>query len=360
YPSDYVVCERAVERTDGHVTDASCIGTGPYSLVRYRRGVEVDLASYNGYWGGKPTMPAVQVPILIDPGTLYDNYRTGKVDMCLGPVPYDQYAQDKERHRYMDQYQVLHPAQVDYLVMLPSRQPAFRKAAVRKAFAMAIDRDAISRVAYKGEAPRADGMLPPQLPGAPPSPPAIPYDPAQARALLAQAGYPGGRGFPRLELITLQKTPYWQEACQMIRDNLRANLGVNTDLQDREAGEYWHDQANEDIAFCLTGWVADYPDPQDFLSTNLASYSSLDHVDYHSARFDSLCRRADEESDEAKRMALYGAADRQLMQDVAVLPIVYPPRISLIHKSISGWRANLCYFLPPNEVVKTAGAAGAG
>ena len=107
------------------------------------------------------------------------------------------------------------------------QQPAFATKGVRRAFAMAIDREAIIRVAYKQIARIAHGMLPPELPGAGPSPPPIPYDPEQARKLLATAGYPGGRGFPRITLVTLQQTPYWQEACQLIRANLHEERALH-------------------------------------------------------------------------------------------------------------------------------------
>jgi ABC-type transport system substrate-binding protein len=353
YPTGDVVCREAIEKTEGQVNKNSMVGTGPFQLESYQPGNRIVLRANPGYWGGRPKLDRIEMPVILNPETLYANFETGGIDVWTGPIPSARYAQDRERNRFSGEYRLLPVAQFDYLVMHPGRQPAFARKAVRRAFALAINRDEILKVAYKNIGSVADGALPPEMPGRGEMPPHIAYDPAKARQLLAQAGYPGGKGFPTLTLLTLQQTPNWQEACQIIRVNLRDNLGITVNLEEREASQYWDDSAHETMEFYLTGWIADYPDPQDFLSTLFASGSSLNHVKYHDPEFDALCAKADAEPDARKRSALYARANRILSDDVGVLPITFSPRITLFHKDVQGWRANLCSILPNTQTSKT-------
>src|SRR5205085_9735061 len=121
------------------------------------------------------------------------------------------------------------------ICMHPRLQPAFRDARVRRAFAEAIDRDEIVRVASHGLWTRADGMLPPGMPGQNPAIRRIPYDPAGARRLLSEAGFAGGRGFPSLTLVYTRSQPERSAAAQIIRQRLQQNLGVTISLLEKEA-----------------------------------------------------------------------------------------------------------------------------
>ncbi len=220
---------------------------------------------------------------------------------------------------------------------------------MRLAFAQAIDKDTLSRVAYKGTSPRADSFLPPGLPGSDPTAPPMRYDPAAARKSLAEAGYPEGKGFPSLTLVYLEKQPEWYAMAQLIRDDLRKNLGITVNLREYEAVAFWRDTSDaERIPFYITGWIADYLDPQDFLSTLLRSGAKLGHTGYRNPRFDAVCDRADAETDMQKRVPLYREADRIAMEDVAVLPLVFYRQPLLVKPYVRDYQSNLLLYMLPH------------
>lgn len=354
YPTNYVVPKETVEKNGGVVDQKAFIGTGPFKLESYQPGIKTVLAANPSYWEGPPRLARIELPVILDQETQYINFETGAVDLIPQSVPFARYTEDKKTGKFSGEYQMLKMAQVDYIVMHPKKQPEFAKKEVRLAFAMAIDREEIRKLAYQNMADIADGMLPPQIPGVTKSPARIPYDPKRARELLAQAGYPGGKGFPALTLQTLEKQAIWSAACQLVRANLKENLNIDVTIQEREAGQYWDDQARAAYGFYITGWIADYPDPQDFLSTLFVTGAQINRVGYSNPRFDALCGQADAERDADRRAALYMEADRLLMDDVAVLPVTFPPRSTLIHKNVVGWQTNLCNILPFTKTTKTA------
>jgi ABC-type transport system substrate-binding protein len=352
YPTNSVVCREAVEKTGGLVTAESEIGTGPFKFASYAPGQSYNLVANPDYWGGKPKLDAIRVPIILDPDTLYSNYETGAVDYIPYGIAVSRYVQDRDAHKYMDQYKLATQASFDYLVMSENIVHPFADRRVRKAIGLSVNRDEIVRLGNRGAALKADGALPPGLPFTGPAPTPIPYDPAQGRKLLADAGFPGGKGFPTLTLVIVEKSPRAEAMAEVLRSNLQQNLGITVNIQAREAGEFYTDQNSGKLGFALAGWIADYPDPQDFLSTLFASYSSLDSCGYKNPKFDALCKQADAEQDETKRGELYGEAHQILMDDVGVLPLDFPPRVTICKPNITGTQMNLCFLLPHTQTEK--------
>lgn len=352
YPTGWVICKEAVEKNGGVVNQNSLIGTGPYTLESYRPGNDLTLAANPSYWGGRPKLDRIEMPIILDRDTIYNNFVTGRLDFValISPI---RYAQDRDAHKLTDEYKLVPEAVVDY-VSMNEAIPAFANKLVRQAILLAIDRDQIYRVAYKNVGAIAEGMLPPELPDAGPPPPHIPYDPARARQLLSQAGYPGGKDFPPITLTFQQHEPTYAAVAQIIMANLRDNLGLTVNPQVLEFGEFINAETRHALQLYISNWVADYPDPQDFLSTLFVSTAPLDRTGHKNPAFDALCARADAESNHALRASLYSQANRILMDDAAVLPLVFSPRIILVQPNVQGWRANLCNLLPHTQTVKTS------
>ena len=352
YPTNSVLCKAEVEANGGVVDTKNLakVGTGPFIFDAYAPGQSVTFKANPNYWGGPPKLKELVYSIIKNEQTAYDNFRTNKLDVNTPSV--QEYTQDRQNAPMAAQYHLTPIASVAYLVMQRVNQPAFAKPDVRKAFALAIDRDSIIRVAYEGVGHRADGFTPPQLLAGQSSPPAIPYDPAQAKQLLEKAGYPGGKGFPSLTLTYVQGVAVNAKTAEIVRNNLKDNLGVTVNLQEREAGQFYQDEAAERMSFYLIGWIADYPDAQDFLSTLLTTGASQNHSKYSNPQFDLLCRHADVESDPAKRAPLYAYADKILMQDVGLLPVAFAQRISQARPNVQNWRMNVCSRLPDTLTTK--------
>jgi ABC-type oligopeptide transport system substrate-binding subunit len=133
---------------------------------------------------------------------------------------------------------------------------------------------------------------------------------------------------------------------QIIRDNLKTNLGIPVDIQERESATFLADARAKKLAFHLNTWYADYLDPQNFLSTLLRTGAAVNRVSYSNLQFDSLCDQADRETDMAKRIPLYQQADRLAMSEVALLPTVYPQSAELVKPYVKDREINLMGSLP--------------
>lgn len=140
-------------------------------------------------------------------------------------------------------------------------RPPFDDLRVRRAFALATDRDALANLALHGfDFPATGGLIPPGMPGHVPEI-ALPYDPEQARRLLAEAGYPGGRAFPVIEALVTGAS----SEIEFLRVQWRQVLGVDVAWK-----KYGHPSAPDNHSTVTPqlfrfGWMADYPDPDSFL-----------------------------------------------------------------------------------------------
>jgi len=351
-PIDAIVCKEAAAKTDGQITADSFVGTGPFAMEKYEPGKQISLKAFPGYWGGAPKTDRIEFPILVNPQTAYDNFQTGKLDIFVD-VDSARYSQDHESGKLTGEYRIFDYAAFNYVAMQEVKQPIFAKKAVRQAIGMAIDREQILKVAFKGIGTVANGVLPPTMPngGRPPTYPA--FNPKLAKQLLAQAGYPDGKGIPELNFSIIQQQPSTLAAAEIVRSNLKENLGISVTIQQLEAGQFFKEEQKHALEFYFIGWIADYLDPQDFLSTLFKSTSTINRSDYKSPQFDALCTKADALSDPKQRADLYGQAHQILMDDMPVVPIIFQKRIALVHTDVQGWRTSQCYVLPNALTTKT-------
>lgn len=345
----FIICKAAVEKNNGVVDEKAFVGTGPFTFDTYLPGQRILLKAYPGYWGGKPALERVEFPIFLEADTAYANYETGNLDISFSTLAH--YSEDRKTGKFSADYHLLPTAQFPRFVMNSYKQPLFAKKEVRLAFAMAIDRANILNVAFRGVGTRRNGALSPGVPGAEPSPPEVPYDPKKAKELLAQAGYPDGKGFPSLTLTIPSKAAAQASAAELVRANLRDNLGLAVTIQEREAVQMQEESRRKALEMYFTNWI-DYPDPHAFLSSQFISNSDQNYSGYKNPEFDTLCQQADAELDPAKRAALYARANHLLIDDVGVLPTIETPRVILIRPNIKGWQANLISLLPNPHVTK--------
>jgi len=343
YPSCWVVCREALEAS-GRVDQRAAVGTETIRLAEYHHGSRVVLEANPDYHGGRPRLDRIQRPVVTDRQTPHVLYENGEVDICRATVP--DFLRDQRDPAMKEHLHLAPQAEVSYLCMHPRLEPVFRKPDVRQAFARALDKEEIVRVATHGLWTTAAGLLPPGLPGHNPglAPPA--RDPRAARELLARAGHPGGRGFPRLTLVYPQNESEIGAAAQVIRSQLQEVLGITLDLQEREGATFVSDRRAEKMPLYIGTWGADYLDPQNFLSTLLRSGVPLNDFGYSNPRFDALVDRADSEPDMATRIPLYQEADRIAMQDVAVLTLFYRATPLLVKPFVKDWEINLIRILP--------------
>ncbi len=347
YPTGYVVCKEAIEADGGVVDEKSMIGTGPFKLESFQSGYLVKLAANADYHGGKPVLAGIDRPILPDSESRENAYESaGKDHTDYTDVQRPELPRIQKDPVLSKQLRQFPRANIWYLALNQLAFPPFKDKRVRQAFAMAIDKDELIRLAYRGTAQRATGILPPGVPGYDAKYPGLPYDTAKARALLAAAGYPGGKGFPKLVISFRQGYQYIADAVLAIRNDLKQNLGIETDTRQVDWGQFLKERNAGTMPCFHLRWAADYLDPQDFLSLMLHTGAEENKVGYSNPQFDSLCDQADVERNDAKRMELYRQAERIAVDDAPWVCLYYLPDVELHKPYLRGIRDSLMGHLP--------------
>ncbi len=205
---------------------------------------------------------------------------------------------------------------------------------VRRALALAIDREAVVEKVALGEQKPALGYVPPGFSGYDPPRP-LRYDPEQARELLAEAGFPGGEGFPELYLLFNTS-----EGHRKIAESLVAMwnevLGVNMQLENKEWKVYLDAQSHLDYDVSRSGWIGDYMDPITFLDMFTTGNGNND-TGWSNRRYDELITQAFRSGSEAEHFAHLREAEALLLEELPVVPIYWYTRIYLKDPRLRNW-----------------------
>ncbi|MBM3265528.1 MAG: peptide ABC transporter substrate-binding protein [candidate division Zixibacteria bacterium] len=200
-------------------------------------------------------------------------------------------------------------------------QPPFNDVRVRQAIAHAIDQETIANVVLKALVIPAYTMLPPHFPGYAGDryKEYQTFDLPNARRLLAEAGYPDGKRFPRVEMWTPDAAAESAigQAAQVVQQQLREGLGIQIDLRNVQGNTYIQRMYEWEIPMSLGGFGYDFPDPQSLLGVVWRSQpKGFTRHDWTNPQFDEMIDRGTGELDPQKRMGFYTEADRILAADV--------------------------------------------
>ncbi len=230
-----------------------------------------------------------------------------------------------------------------YVYRFNTTRPPFNDVRVRQALTFAIDRQRIvERVAKGGQTP-AQSLTPPNTAGFT-AQSRVPHDPERARQLLAEAGFPGGRGFPAFEILFNTNEGHRQIA-EAIQQMWRTELGVDARLFNQEAKVYSDTMRRLDYAVARFAWVGDYLDPSTFIDI-MTGDSGNNQTGWKNAEYDRLVEAARSESSTAKRYAMFQRCEAILAEELPVAPIYYYVRNNLRRPGIKGWYGNLLDLHP--------------
>jgi oligopeptide transport system substrate-binding protein len=211
-----------------------------------------------------------------------------------------------------------------------TRKP-FDDPRVRQALALAVDKERIVRKITQGGEQPASHLVPDGTANYTP-PEGLGYDPARARRLLAEAGYPGGQGFPRFQYLFNASAGGGSKIHEKIAVELqqmwRDELGIQMDLRQMEWSAYLNAQSQLDFDLSRSSWVADYNDANTFLGL-FTSHDGNNRTGWKNARYDDLIQRANQEPDLQAREKLFQEAETMLVRDeVPIVPIYFYVGIS--------------------------------
>lgn len=348
----------AIEKYDYSGMQNHIVGSGPFVVNSIENGNEVIMDKNQNYWrkdefGNQlPLLNRVSISFIKDKNAELKAFQDNELDMIWG-IPVEEIpnimgsleeAKDGKNREF--EVQSINSLNVQYYGFLYTNE-IFGDINVRKAFNYAVDRDSLVDFILEGEGSAAHNGFVPDMKGYPSeSVSGYDYDPEKARNYLKKAGYPNGEGFPQITLHLNASGGINKQAADAITSMLHKNLGVNIDLNVIPMSELHPKVERGELSFWRFGWIADYPDPSNFLylfhgkSIIEGSETSINYFRYSNPEFDETYEAALREIDFKKRMELYAQADQILMDDAVIMPLYFKTDIRLISPSLNDFDIN--------------------
>ena len=320
------------------------VGNGPFLLKSWRLNHRIDVVRNPRYWDADTvSLNGIRFLPIDQAQTAERMFRTGALHVSSG-LPVDKIA--VYRREYPDYIRIA-PYFGTYYYLFNTRRAPFDDARVRRAFSMAIKRGEIVEHVTQGGQQAATAFTPPDAEGFT-SRFGVVEDAAAARALLAQAGYPGGRGFPQTELL-YNSSENHRKIAVAVQQMWHRQLGVEVRLANQDWKVYLASRRNGDYDIARAGWIGDYLDPNTFLDLMVGD-SGNNHTGWKDPLYDALIARAARAMDRDARWALFQHAERMLVEQSPLLPIYVYTNISLVRPEVRGWHANLLDHHPYKHV----------
>jgi oligopeptide transport system substrate-binding protein len=333
------------------------VGNGPYMLESWehdQRLVFVKNPHYNGPWKDSRHIDRIEYTVLQDPWSqAVLPYEAGEIDVAIvPPTDRDRVAGDPE---LADQLQPL-PISGAVIVVFDTKNTPTDDVRVRQALAMSLDYDVLANSVLKGAYAPADSFSPPSL-ASHNAESRLGTDVAAAQALLAEAGYPGGEGFPEFQLYywTLERESLLAQAMQAM---WQENLGITVALQPLEVQamrDYRVSRATESFnAYVALNWSG-IPDPREFHNAQLDPDGNVRHSRYDNPEYVELIRTGLTEVDPVKRAEMYQQAEALVNQEVPILSVIYEARNWLVRPNVKNFAD---VTTPVAEMVRVAAPPG--
>jgi ABC-type transport system substrate-binding protein len=349
YPTYFVYAKEAIKDPIAELGDITqMVGTGAFKFESYVPDQLLVMAANKDYHGGAPKVDKIERPIVKDAQTRLNSYKTGEIDLI--PLEREDVKPLQADPKYKDQLKLWNRPALWYIGLNVQMVKPFGDRRVRRAFAMAIDRDKIVNDVLGGINQKAESIVPPGVFGHREDSKALPYNVAEAKKLLAEAGYPGGKGFPELEMYFREQRPDIRIVAEAVASQLKENLGVNVKLRTMEWRAYLEKHNAKEIPFFHMRWAADYLDAENFLSTLLAGYGAENKIYYENPAYDALTSKADTSMDPEERKRLYAQAEDIVIGDAPFIPIYFQRDAELVNPRIKGIRESLFGHLPHTQI----------
>jgi oligopeptide transport system substrate-binding protein len=308
------------------------VGTGPFRFVNWAVGEEITLEANEAYYEGRPYLDRLHYRIMPNHQTMLAEFEKGILEDVDLRGQEDTPLSSDPRFRF-----VRKPLLATVFLWLDTRHSPLDNSKVRQAINHAINREAISSGIRQNRHVQARGILPPGMPGSNPDLPGYTYDPARARQLLVEAGYPEGKDLPPLELWASSTSTAVLQEHDMIKRELE-RLGIRVELITAENWKQYETTVlgKRPGAMYRYVWYADFPDPDNFLFSLFHSQSSNNYANYSNPVVDNLLEQARSEGDYLKRIELYRQTEALIMADAPVVNLVYYTFATLFQPYVHG------------------------
>ena len=308
------------------------VGNGAFTLAEWQPNARIVVAKNPHYWGAASNQLARVIFFPTEKSDIEElNFRAGQTHLTFS-LPPSKFATYREQSP--DRLSIDPMLNVNY-INFNATKPPLDNPKVRRALALALDRKAITERVFNRAALPAHSVVPPNC-GGYTGPAGQPDDFAAARQLLADAGYPGGKGLPSfpLQVLNDDRSPKLAEAIQALW--LR-ELGVKITIEPFEQKTWIQNQQTKSHVIGLMGWTADFADPISFLDI-FRTGNGQNWTGWGSSVYDALLDQAAATADPAARFALLKKAETVLLDDAAVAPLFNLTITRLIHPAVKNWQ----------------------
>ena len=314
------------------------VGTGPFKFVKWEKDQQVVVEKNAEYWGEKAKVDKIVFRTIPDNSARLMELQSGTIDGMIGLNPDDVETIKNDANLQL----LMRPSMnVGYLAM-NTEKDFLKEQKIRQAINHAVNKQALIDAFYAGLAKPAKNPMPPSLWGYNDEVKGYEYDPAKAKALLAEAGYPDGFETTLWAMpVARPYMPQPKEIAQAIQQDL-AKVGITTKIVTYDWQTYIEKGENAEHDLYLFGWTGDNGDPDNFLyvlldKSNTVKGSAGNVAFYKNDRVSSLLVDAQKESDQSKRDKLYKDAQVLINEDAPWVPLVHSTPPIAAKKSISGW-----------------------
>ncbi len=226
------------------------------------------------------------------------------------------------------------PVLASFYLFLNVRRPPFDNPKLRRALSLAIDRDAIAKDVLLNTQDPARTFTPPDCGGYTPRA-SVPTDFALAKKLLAEAGYPDGRGLPTFEVLSYQ-TESFVRILEVVQAEWGQNLGIHITITPQELKTLFRNQHEGNYTIAGSAWIADYPDPLTFLGM-MVTNGGNNWAGWSDPSFDQFIQKAGQTPDAAQRFEYFQQAEARLLDQAPVIPLFFQTQIYLKQPALRGW-----------------------
>ncbi len=306
---------------------------GPFRLEFRRIRDRVRMVKNETYWNAdNVSLEIVDAMAIKSENTSLNMYLTGQLDWST-LIPHSVIPIVKDREDFKTA-----PQLATYFYRVNVEREGVSDVRVRRALNMAIDKAAICEKLLKAGQQPARHLVPPGMAGYK-SPMTDEYNPQKARELLAEAGYPGGKNFPKVQVLYNTSEGH-RTIAEVIQRQWSENLGVNIELRNLEWGSYLDTVNQTDYEIARAGWIGDYPDPNTFLDM-FKTGGENNETNWSSKEYDKLLQLAREETDPQKRAEHLAKAERILMDELPILPIYFYVSNNMVKPHVQGFYPNI-------------------
>jgi peptide/nickel transport system substrate-binding protein len=345
-PPGFVMSMQQLKKVGKGINDAP-VGTGPFKFVEWVKNDHITVEAFDGYWGTKPKLQRIVFQTVPEPSVRALKIQRGEADVAWPIDPKDVASLKGQTDTDVLEQPGLNVSYADFNL----QQAEWQNKSFRQALNYAVNKQELADSLYSGAGVPEQGVLPPTSWGFDADIKGYPFDPDKARQLLKDSGYDGhtltlwaytvARGYnPQGSKLAEAIQQYWQD------------IGVNSEIKTEEWAQFRADRRAGKFGVELNGWQADTGDPDNFLNVFfLTDNKGATNTSFYSVpEIDQLLNQADQETDQAKRKALFNQAEARIVDDAPWVFLTHMKQQVAIRKRVQNFVMQPTYIYYFNNV----------